>query len=324
MDAVGRVYALTEGAVSSVPATARRRGGRRALTMAAGLLLAAMVATGAFWLHHFATSSNAPVPLRPPSPLSVLSDVRSLTITITTPSWSKMELSTTVDGLRSDHVLWRQMHFDDWDRVPLPLREEALGLMIRAHADVFDGRALWRQMRPSDWDLVPQPVRAMSYLRMIWYWARQEQLGAEFDMEPASLAPTVAAIVMAESWFEHRAVNANQYGRDLGLAQCSDFCRDEIVRMALFGEIQFFPIEPDYFNPWIATRIATVWFERELLRSGGDIEQAIRAYHRGQDAAWDEKGSAYLERVVRLRNRYIVTQRASPSWAHIVRTVAPL
>src|SRR5687768_18563372 len=60
-----------------------------------------------------------------------------------------------------------------------------------------------------------------------------------------------------------------------------DFCRKELLQMAFFDEIAFFPIEPDYFNPWTATRIATVWFERELLRSGGDVDLAIRAYHRG-------------------------------------------
>jgi hypothetical protein len=297
--------------------------GRRTL----GLIL--LVATiplgvGAVQVHRFATASEAPAPMRPPSPLSVFTDARPVTITITTPSWSKVQLSTTADGLRSDHVLWRQMHFDDWDRVPLPLREEALRLMITANAEVFEGRALWRRMRPSDWDLVPQPVRAMSYLRMIWYWTRYEQVGAELGIEPESLAPTLAAIVMAESWFEHRAVNANEYGRDLGLAQCSDFCRGEIVRMALFGEIAFFPIEPDYFDPRTATRIATVWFERELLRSGGDVDRAIRAYHRGQDAAMDEKGTAYLARVLRLRERYIITQKASASWAFVARTIAPL
>ena len=87
--------------------------------------------------------------------------------------------------------------------------------------------------------------------------------------------------------------------------------------MAFFDEIAFFPIEPDYFNPWTATRIATVWFERELLRSGGDVDLAIRAYHRGQDSAMDEKGDGYLRRVRRLRESYIRTQRASPSWAFL-------
>jgi hypothetical protein len=196
--------------------------------------------------------------------------------------------------------------------------------MIRANADVFGGRRPWRSMSLADCDQVPQPVRAMSYLRMIWLWARHERVGEEFGYRPEEIAPSIAAIVMAESWFEHRAINENKYGRDLGLAQCSDFCRGEILRMALHGEIGFFPIEPDYFDPWTATRIATVWFERELHRSGGDIELAIRAYHRGLDAAMDEKGDAYLARVLRLRERYILTQVASPSWAFVARSIAPL
>ena len=322
MDAAGRIHRMShQVAPTAVPA---RRTGRTAAWLVAALVLIAMTAAGLVWLHHFVTSADAPVPIYPPSPLSVFRDVRPISVTITTPTWTKVRLSTTPDGLRSDHVLWRQMHFDDWDRVPVTLREEALRLMIRANREVFEGPRLWRTMRPSAWDEVPQPVRAMSYLRMIWYWSRYERVGAEFGFEPEDVAPTMAAIVMAESWFEHRAVNSNEYGRDLGLAQCSDFCRDHIVRMALAGEIAFFPIEPDYFNPWIATRIATVWFERELLRSGGDIELAIRAYHRGQDAAMDERGDAYLQRVLRLRERYIRTQRASPTWAFLAKTIAPL
>ena len=310
-----------EALLTAVPP---RRTGRRVAWTAAALVLIAITAAGLGWLHRFVTSPDVPVPIHPPSPLTSVSDRRPVSVTTTTPAWRKVRLSTTADGLRSDHVLWRQMHFDDWDHVPVPLREEALSLMIRANREVFEGPRLWRTMRPSRWDVVPQPIRAMSYLRMIWYWARYERVGVEFGFEPEDLAPTIAAIVMAESWFEHRAVNSNEYGRDLGLAQCSDFCRDQIVRMALGGEIAFFPIEPDYFNPWTATRIATVWFERELLRSVGNIELAIRAYHRGQDAAMDDRGDAYLQRVLRLRERYIRTQRASPTWAFLAKAIAPL
>lgn len=66
---------------------------------------------------------------------------------------------------------------------------------------------------------------------------------------------TIGAIVMAESWFGHRAVNENPWGnRDIGLAQCSDHCREGIAEMAANGEIAFAPTEADYFIPWIATR----------------------------------------------------------------------
>lgn len=98
---------------------------------------------------------------------------------------------------------------------------------------------------------------------------------------PERLAQTIAAIVMTESWFEHRAVNQNRWGnRDLGLGQCSDSCRDTIDEMAARGEIGIAPSEADYFNPWIATQVATIWFERELHSADGNVDVAIRAYPR--------------------------------------------
>ena len=77
----------------------------------------------------------------------------------------------------------------------------------------------------------------------------------------------------------------NRYGnRDLGLAQCSDYCRRTIAAMAAAGELDFSPTEADYLDPRIGSLIATVWFERELRRSAGDVSLAIRAYHRGLEA----------------------------------------
>jgi hypothetical protein len=216
------------------------------------------------------------------------------------------------------------MHFSDWDRVPQPIREESLRNIVRAYTPVLDGPSVWRGMTLEDWDDVPQPARSIAFLRMIWHWTANEQVGLEFGFKPSAMATTIGAIVMAESWFEHRAVNENRWGnRDLGLAQCSDFCRATIAAMAARGETTLMPREHDYFDPWTATRVATVWFERELLRAGGDVDLAIRAYHRGLEHALDEKGDAYLARVQRLRDQYIQTQRASPSWAFLVHTVRP-
>lgn len=288
------------------------------------IAFAAAVSTALVRVHLFVTSEVAPVPAAPPTPLRALSNLRPVSITLTTPAWKKVPLEVTVDRLRADHTLWQQMHFGDWDRVAPEVRDGALEAMIRAYRGIFAGPRVWREMSAADWDQIPQPIRAMAYLRMIWYWARAEGLGCEFGFEAEALAPTVAGIIMAESWFEHRAVNENQWGnRDLGLAQCSDYCRETMAEMALSGEILFAPpVEADYYNPWIATRVATVWFERELLRGGGDVSLAIRAYHRGLDNAMDERGDVYLATVLRLRDRYIVTQQTSPSWRFVTGRVA--
>jgi hypothetical protein len=322
MDAVARVQAIEPGAPLLV---APSRWRLRWLVRILACIAAAGVLFGLVRVHTFAVSREAPAPVRPPTPLRALSDLRPVDITLTTPAWTKVREMVTVDRLRSDRTLWRQMHFGDWDRVPAPIREPALRAMIRAYAPVFSRPRAWRLMGAADWDAVPQPVRAMAYLRMIWYWAIAEDVGAEFGLDPEQLAQTIGAIVMAESWFEHRAGNENEWGnRDVGLAQCSDHCRATLADMSAAGEILFEPTEEDYFNPWVATRIATVWFERELRRSEGDVALAIRAYHRGIDQALDPKGDSYLASVMRLRERYIRTRGSSASWRFLAKEIASL
>jgi hypothetical protein len=311
------------GGVDELRPVARPATGRWVGLVFAIALLAA--AAGAAGVHVYLTAP-VPAPLVPaPSLLRVLSDRRLVTITTTTPSWAKRKELVTVDRLRTDHGLWRRMQFRDWDAVPAPFREPSLAAMIRAHDDVRRGPLVWQTMTAEDWDVVPQPIRAILYLRLVWHWTLAEEVGADFGLDPLRLAPTIGAIVMAESWFEHRAFNENPFGnRDLGLAQCSDPCRRTIAEMAARGEIPFAPMEADYFNPWIATRVATVWFKRELGLAAGDVELAIRAYHRGNENALDEQGDRYLETVLDKRERYVLNKGRSASWRFLAREMSPL
>ena len=323
MDAVERLTVVDSIGRVQAPRRGSRTWHRVAVAAGAVLLLAAVV--GGLRVHEFARSRDAPAPVRPPTPLRALSDLRPVAITTTTPAWKKVHEVVTVDRLRTDRVLWRRMHFGDWDTIPTAMREPALGALLHAYRPVLADAALWQQMSAADWDKVPQPIRAMAYLRMVWYWAVAEDVGGEFGLEPRRVAHTIAAIVMAESWFEHRAVNENQWGnRDLGLAQCSDHCRSELAVMAADGQISFSLSEADYFNPWIATRVATVWFNRELRASGGDVDLALRAYHRGLDQADDALGDGYHARVTRLRRTYITAQLQSPTWRLLVAALSPL
>lgn len=250
--------------------------------------------------------------------LESLTDVTPVSLT-TTEAWKKVREVTTAHRVLHDRSLWRRMHFEDWDTVPRSLRERGLAAMMHAYHDALSGPVAWRRMGMSDWDLVPQPIRAIAFLRMTSYWAVREDVGTRFGLQPRRVAQTIGAIVMAESWFEHRAVNENAWGnRDLGLAQCSDHCREELLVMARRGEIAFAPAEGDYFNPFIATRVATVWLARELDRADGDLDLAIRAYHRGIENALDERGDAYLERVLARRRRYVRNIQAPPAWRYLV------
>jgi hypothetical protein len=291
----------------------------RGLVITGVLSLAAAGAVAG--LHAFVTARAAPAVAPAPALLLSVVDRRLVAITLTTPAWTKVREVVTVNALRTDHRLWRQMHVGDWDRIPAGIREPALRNMVGAYAAVFAGPRSWRSMSAADWDEVPQPIRAMAFLRMIWHWAAAEQVGVAFGLQPRRVAHSIGAIVMAESWFEHRAINENEWGRDLGLAQCSTFCQRIMAAMALTGAIAFAPSEAGYFNPWVATRVATVWFKRELIRADGNVELAIRAYHRGLDEAMDERGDAYLARVLRLRRQYIREQTASASWRFLAEWV---
>jgi hypothetical protein len=323
MDAVARVLPIVPGA-PLVSAPPRRRRLRILLAILASALSGGIL-SGLVWVHRFATSIDSPAPARPPAPLAALSNHRPVAITMTTPAWTKVRETVTVDQLHTDHRLWRQMHFGDWDAVDPIYRTSALRAMIRSYKPLFAGPAGWRHMTAADWDDVPQPVRSMAYLRMIWYWAGVERVGEEFGLVPGHVAQTIGAIVMAESWFEHRAFNENPWGnRDFGLAQCSDYCREEIAAMVARCELLFRPGEADYFNPWTATRIATVWFKRELRLAEGDVDLATRAYHRGLERAHDEKGDVYIAKVQQLRDRYIRAQGSSETWRLLVREIGAL
>jgi hypothetical protein len=282
-----------------------------AFTVFAGTVAAAR-------LDGWKTSRTAPT-VTPPDILESLTDRRPVSITITTPSWKTVPMVVARNRLGWDRAVWRQMHFGNWDRLPPDVRVGPLRRMAHVYDPLLRDSAAWRRMTSGDWDHVPQPIRAIAFLRMTHHWAVSRQLGAGFGLDPVGMGQTVGGIIMAESWFDHRAEHVNPYGnRDVGLAQCSDHCRRTLEKMAASGEILSAPAIDDYFNPWIATWVAIVWFERELGRAEGDVELAIRAYHRGLDAAMDERGTAYLANVLRLRERYVRTQRTSESWRFLV------
>lgn len=310
-----------------VPGPGPRRGGararpavRRALALLVAIAVVGAVA-GGVRIHSFARPVPAPPLSGGPDVIESLIDTTPVTITRTV-LWQKMRSVVTTHALLHDRTVWRGMHFDDWDRIEPPLRQQGIAAMIGVYAPVLSGPDRWARMSTADWDAVPQPVRALAYLRMVWHWTEAEGVGEDLGRPWRDLAPTIAAIVMAESWFEHRAINENAWGnRDLGLAQCSDHCRATLGRMAEAGDVPFLLEEEQYFNPWFATRVAVVWFNRELRRAKGDIELAIRAYHRGMHAALDEKGDVYLAGVLDKRTRYILNQGVSGSWPLLVEHV---
>lgn len=210
--------------------------------------------------------------------------------------WQKVPYVATAAQVRSDVTLWLRMHFEDWDTVPASLRAEGLDAMFARYRDLLATPRVWDGMTADDWDRVPQPVRALAFRRMAAYWSGHYRLGADHGIAPRTAADAVAAVLMTESWFEHRAVNVNRWGnRDLGLAQAADATRARMSRLHRAGVVDVHFQDEDYFDPWKATRFAVLWMGLLLDETGGDLDAAIRAYHRGTRRALQGEGEAYLE-----------------------------
>lgn len=252
----------------------------------------------------------------------VLFDETPVPITITA-LWQKLPRVVTVHQLHTDRTIWRQMHFGDWDKVGNPTRDQALASMLARYRHILDRPEGWAALTVHDWDLIPHPIRAFAYQRMIEHWTSYYDVGSGYAESPRIVADTVAAVVMAESWFEHRAYNENPWGnRDLGLAGCSDHCRRVLGEMADEGLVDFRLEDDEYYDPRNGTRVAAIWFGRELVRADGDIDLAIASYYRGLNAAKRGEGREYVANVHRLRERYIRNQNPpSPAWGYLFEAV---
>jgi hypothetical protein len=300
----------TEG-VSGIVAAAGRFA--RLLCIALGVALLA----GGGWLGLCAVADSwSVVPLTPPAieldRLFIEQTPTRITVSV---GWQHLPLTVPAWRLRSDRTLWLQMGFEDWDTVPPRLRRAGLAATFRSYAERLAGPTVWRSMTAADWDLVPPPVRTVAILRMIDTWVERTASPEFGPAVRARLSNTIAAVVMVESWFNHRAVNVNPAGdRDLGLAQASVWCRKRLDGLDRQGVIGVRLTDADYFNPWTATYVATVWFLRMLDEADGDLDLAIRAYHRGIANARLGAGRAYLRQVLAKRWRFIENADAPPTW----------
>ena len=268
--------------------------------------------------NHVYRRHQAPLWLPAVPPVAVLAvfyDVAPIEITVTR-NWLKFSFVVPRYQFLADPTLWRQMNFDDWDRLDTVSRHEGLTRLLAAHGHLIAAPALWRRMTAGDWDDVPQPVRAMAVVGMIEYWVRFYEGGAAYELDSTLVMRTVKAVAMSESWFDHRAFYVNADGSaDIGIGGASAFARDALRRLHDRGGADFTLADDEYDNPWLATRWLAFWLRLSLDEARGDLGLATRAHNVGIGRALRGQGEDYQAGVERRRRRYFEGPSDSRTWS---------
>lgn len=286
-------------------------------TGAVALLVLTAAVTSWFWVVRV---MGTPIPDVPPLNLYALQvDFTPVSVTITVDG-TRHEVVVPADDVRHSVSLWRVMHLSNWNGVPEALRQNGLDRLLARYRHVLANPRAWDAMRPSDWDEVPQPIRTIAYREMVAYWAGYYHVGEAFGLPPGLVAETLSAIVMSESWFDHRGVFVNTDGTlDVGLGGASEYARERIRTLHAAGLVDATFTDDDYEDPWKATRFIAIWMSLLLDDAHGTLETAVRAYNRGMASAWDARGTTYYSMVQARLRTFIRNHDAPVAWDYVWR-----